>query len=74
MVPFSLFVKEPVVLASGKWPFISLYCCGHRWRPNQVVTHDHNTQHVFNMDENNPVELTTSYIVGTESVIFPRII
>ena len=52
--------KELVVLAPGEWLSNLVYCCDNRWRPNHVVTHGHKTQHVFDMDENNSVGITTS--------------
>ena len=53
-------IKELVVLTPGEWLSNLVYCCDNRWRPNHVVTHGHKTQHVFDMDENNSVGITTS--------------
>ena len=57
---FAVPLKELVVLAPGEWLSNLVYCCDNRWCPNHVVTHGHKTQHVFDMDENNSVGITTS--------------
>ena len=49
-----------LTLAPGDGLSHLVYCCDNRWRPNHMVTHGHKTEHVFDMDENNSVGITTS--------------
>ena len=52
----SIGTKELVVLAPGG----GVYPCDNRWRPNHVSNNGHKTKHVFEMNEKNSVEITTS--------------